>query len=295
MKGLKISKDTKDLIVTGVSFVFGTFFLALCYNLFFLPNNFVVGGMSGLSIVVEHLTGFNAQAFIYITSFLLLIASYFCLGKEETERVLIGSILYPLFVTFTAPIAKVLLEIFSFNEILVTVVLASILYGVSNGTIYKYGYSTGGGDVIVRLMCHFFHFSEGKSILLFNIFVIMSGAYFFGVNNGVYATIILVIGSVIIDKICIGISESKKFMIYTRRPVKIKNMILKKFETGYTLFPTVGGYSHTKGVMIMCVIRNRDVNLFKEKILEIDESAFFVISDCYQVQGGVKRSNLPFM
>ena len=65
--------------------------------------------------------------------------------------------------------------------------------------------------------------------------------------------------------------------------------------TGFTIFPTVGGYSHIRGAMIMCVIRNRDVNLFKMKIKEIDPTAFFVISDCYEVQGGVKRSNLPFI
>ena len=76
---------------------------------------------------------------------------------------------------------------------------------------------------------------------------------------------------------------------------KVKKLIEEEFMTGYTIFPTVGGYSHIRGAMIMCVIRNRDVNLFKQMILEIDPTAFFVISDCYEVQGGVKRSNLPFI
>ena len=86
----KISKDTKETIITGVSFVFGTFCLALCYNLFFNPNDIVVGGMSGLAIVVNHLTGFNSQIFIYVSSTLLLIVSYIFLGKEEAQRVFIG-------------------------------------------------------------------------------------------------------------------------------------------------------------------------------------------------------------
>lgn len=295
MKGSKINKDIKNVIVTGVAFVLGTFLLALCYNLFFVPNNFVVGGMSGLAIIIEQVTGFNAQVFIYISSIFLLIVCYIFLGKESAERVLIGSVLYPLFITFTAPIARALLYLFSFQEILVTVALASLLYGVSNGIIFKYGYSTGGSDVIVRLLCKYFHLSEGKSILSFNIFIIFAGGYLFGVDTAVYATIILVISSNIVDKISIGISDSKKFMIYTRESKKIKELIQNDFQAGYTIFPTVGGYSHIKGVMLMCVIRNHDVTLFKEKILEIDQTAFFVISDCYEVQGGVKRSNLPFM
>ena len=73
---MEISKDTKELILTGISFVFGTFCLALCYNLFFVPNDIVVGGMSGLAMVVEELTGLNSQIFIYVTSIGLLLISY---------------------------------------------------------------------------------------------------------------------------------------------------------------------------------------------------------------------------
>ena len=291
----KLSKDTKELLLTGVSFVFGTFCLALCYNLFFVPNNIVVGGTSGLAIILEDIFNINAQVFIYATAIVLLIVSFIFLGKEETERTVIGSLLYPLFVTFTAPIAKVLLNYLTFQEILVTVVLAAILYGFSNGIIYKFGYNTGGSDVIMRLICKYLHFSEGTSSIIFNIIIIFLGALTFGFDMGVYAIIILVVSSMIVDKIIIGMSDSKKFMIYTRESKKIKKLIEEEFMTGYTIFPTVGGYSHIRGAMIMCVIRNRDVNFFKDKILEIDPTAFFVISDCYEVQGGVKRSNLPFI
>lgn len=297
MKNMKIDKrkDRRDLIITGISFVFGTFCLALCYNLFFIPNNLVVGGMSGLGIIIHEITGFNAQLFIYVSSFILLIFSYFCLGIDETKRVVIGTFLYPLFITFTSPVAKVLLVYLSFKEILVTVVLASLLYGFSNGLVYKYGYSTGGSDVLVRLGCKYLHFSEGHGVLVINSLIILSSAFVFGVDNAVYAIIIVIIGSTLVDKIIIGISESKKFMIYTRESKKVKNLLEKDFKAGYTIFPTVGGYSHSKGVMLMCVINNHEVNILKEKLLEIDPQAFFVISDCYQVQGGIKRSNLPFI
>jgi len=290
-----VSKDNKEVLLIGISFVFGTFCLALCYNLFFVPNEIVVGGTSGLAIIIEELTGFNKQVFIYATAIILLIVSYCFLGKEETKRTVIGSLLYPLFVTFTAPIAEVLLHYLSFQEILVTVVLASLLYGFSNGIIYKFGYTTGGSDVIMQLLCKYFHFSEGTSSIIFNIVIILIGAFVFGFDNGVYAIIILLISSMVVDKIMIGMSDSKKFMIYTRESKKIKCLIEEDFMAGFTIFPTVGGYSHIRGAMIMCVIRNRDVNLFKARILEIDPTAFFVINDCYQVQGGVKRSNLPFI
>ena len=110
-----ISKDTKEIIITGISFVFGTFCLALCYNLFFVPNNLVVGGVSGLGLVIEKLCGFNSQLFIYATSFLLLIVSFCFLGKSETKRVVIGSFLYPVFITFTEPMSEFLLNYLTFQ------------------------------------------------------------------------------------------------------------------------------------------------------------------------------------
>ena len=291
----RISKENKLIIVTGLTFVFGTFLLALCYNLFFLPNDLVVGGTSGLALILNDLFGINYQVFIYVMAIILLIVSYIFLGKEETKNTVIGSLLYPLFITFTAPMSEFLLEYLTFQEILVTVVLAAILYGISSGMIYKTGYTTGGSDVIMRLLCKYCHFSEGKSSIIFNVIIIFLGALTFGFDMGVYAIIILVVSSMIVDKIIIGISNSKKFMIYTKESRKVKKLISEEFKTGFTIFPTVGGYSHLRGAMIMCVISNRDVNLFKLRILEIDPNAFFVISDCYEVQGGVKRSNLPFI
>lgn len=294
-KNKNVDNELKQTIFTGIGFVFGVFCLALCYNLFFAPNNIVVGGVSGLSIIIKEVTNINAQVFIYVTNFILLIVSYIFLGKENSERVLVGTLLYPLFITFTSPIAKLIITFFTFKEILVTVITASLLYGFSNGLIYRVGYSTGGGDVIIKLMCKYFHITEGKGFLIFNMLIIIFGAFIFGIDTAVYAIIILVVSSVMVDKISIGVSDSKKFMIYTRKSKYVKKAITDEFMAGYTIFPTIGGYSHIRGSMIMCVIRNRDVGLFKERILKIDPDAFFVISDCYEVQGGVKKSNIPFI
>ena len=92
-----------------------------------------------------------------------------------------------------------------------------------------------------------------------------------------------------------GISDSKLFYIFTRKPRIMKKIILEEFESGFTILPTKGGYSHTRGSLLMVVISNRDYYKFKTKILEIDPDAFFIIDDCYEVNGGVKRANLPFI
>lgn len=272
----------------------GAFLLAVNYNLYFVPNSIVMGGTSGLAIIIHELTNLPEDLFLLVTSFFLLIISYIFLGKEQTRYTVIGSILYPVFVSLTLPLTNFLQTYLSFDNILVSVLVSGCLFGFANGIIYKAGFNTGGSDVIVKIINKYAHIQEGKSVLITNIFIILLGGFIFGLSQVVYASMILYISSNIIDKILIGISGSKAFLIHTRKMDKVKEYILKEMQTGVTLIETTGGYSKDNLPMIMCVVSNRDYYLFKEKVLKIDEDAFFVIHDCYEVKGGVKRQNLPF-
>lgn len=285
----------KKIIFEGIFFVLGVFLLALCYNLFLIPNNFAFAGMSGLSIIVNKLTGFNSTLFIYLANFILLIISFLFLGWDKTKRTILGSILYPMMITFTLPIAEFLLKHLVFDEMLITVIITALFYGVSNGLIYKSGYTTGGNDVLMQLMNKYLKIPESKGLMIVNVIVIIGCSFVFSLEQGVYSLIIMIISTMFLEKILYGISDSKLFYIFTRKPRALKKAIFEDFESGYTILPTKGGYSHANGSLLMVVISNRDYYKFKTKILEIDPNAFIVIDDCYEVTGGVKRSNLPFM
>ncbi len=285
----------RKIIFQGIFFVLGVFLLALNYNLFLLPNNFAFAGMSGFAIIVHKITGFNPTAFIYIANFTLLIISFIFLGWEKTKKTIVGTILYPMMITFTLPIAKLLSKSFTFEEMIITVILTALLYGISNGLIYKSGYTTGGNDVLMQLMNKYFKISESKGLLLVNGIVILGCTLAFSIELGIYSLLIMAISTIFLEKVLYGVSDSKLFYVFTRKPRALKKAILEEFESGFTILPTKGGYSHTRGSLLMVVISNRDYYKFKTKILEIDPSAFFIIDDCYEVNGGVKRSNLPFI
>ena len=150
-----ISKNR--IVINGIMVVAGVFLLALCYNLLLLPNNFAFSGMSGVGIIVNKLTGLSAVTFIYIANIVLLIISFLLLGWGPTKNTIIGSILYPVMLTLTAPIATYLLPYMEFSDLLVPAALTALLYGVSDGLIYKCGFSTGGSDVIVHVLKKYFH------------------------------------------------------------------------------------------------------------------------------------------
>ena len=268
--------------------------LALNYNLFLAPNNYVIGGTSGLAIIIEKITGLNTSVFISITSFGLILLSFLILGKKDTIKSMIGAILYPLFVTATAPLAQFILPYLELDNALIVVLMAGIFCGISNGLIYKTGFNTGGSDIIMKIINKFCKIPEGKAIFSINLFIILLGLMTFGINKFIYSLIILFINTTLIDRILIGISNSKLFFIYTKEDELIKEFIIKELKTGVTILNARGGYTEEKNHVLMCVVANRDYYYIKEMVLKIDPHAFFIINDCYEVTGGVKRHNLPF-
>ena len=292
---MKLLKEEKETILEGLSFVLGISLYALCFNLFLIPNELVVSGFSGVAIVTQKLFGWNNQAFIYITNFILLGFSFIFLKPETTKKNIVGSIMFPLMITLTLPMANFLNEKLIRDDFLIILLFSIILYGVSSGLIYRSGFSTGGSDIIMQIINKYIKVGESKSMIFANSIIIFIGMLVFGFNKGVYSFIILITSTYFIDKIMFGISDSKVFYIYTKKVRKIKKLILQDFKTGLTIIPSRGGYSLKKGHMIMCVVSNQDYYIFKEKILEIDPNAFLIINKCYEVNGGVKRSNFHFL
>ena len=287
--------DTKKAIIDGISLVLGVFLYALCFNMFLIPNDLVVSGFSGVAIVVQRLFGWSASAFIYITNGILLIVSLIFLGWKMTKRNIVGSVMYPVMITVSEPIAKFLNSYIMGDDFYLILLFAIIMYGVSSGLIYRTGFSTGGSDIIMQILNKYLKISESKSMIVANSLIILASMLVFGFTKGVYSFIILICSTYFIDKLMFGLSDSKVFYIYTKKVRKIKRLILNDFQTGFTSIPSRGGYSRKRGFMIMCVVSNRDYYLFKQKILEIDPQAFIIINSCYEVNGGVKRKTLPFL
>lgn len=268
----------------------GVFILALNYNLFLVKNELVIGGVSGLAIVFNSLWGWNNQVFIYVVSFLLLILSFILFGFKKSTPAILGTILYPVMITFTHPLAELLSEYFLFEDFITTIAFTSIIYGIASGLVYKMGYNTGGSDIVMQIMCKYLHMPEGRATFISNLVVVLFAGIVLGVNKVVYAIIILYISSLIVDKMLIGISKSKLFIIQSNKLSDLENAIINDLKLGVTVLQAKGGYSNKKQDMLLCVVPTNDYSLFKEIILTIDKDAFLIVNDCYDIEGGTLRT-----
>ena len=292
---MKKKSDLAHYINRLTLFLIGTYIIALSYNTFLKPNSLVVGGTTGLSIIFHKLFNWDTTTFILISGLCLLVISYVFLGVKKTKHNILGTLVFPLMVYLSAPVAEIIIPHINIADFIVVVMIAGITYGLGFGIVYKAGFTTGGMDIVMQIVNKYLKMPEGKASFVTNILIVLCGGPVTGISHTVYSSIVLYMEQVVTNKITIGISDSKLFFVYTRKIDKVRDALVKEGTTGFTIIPTLGGYSHYKGEMLMCVVDTQDYYEFKQLVLSIDKNAFFVIDDCYEVNGGTKKQHLPFL
>lgn len=276
--------EAKYKVRRYLELVTGILLIALAFNIFLLPNDLVFGGVSGLSIIIKDIIPIDPSQFIMISSLLLLVVSFMVLGKEKTKGSIVGSILFPIFVDLTANVNQYI-NIDSSN-LLLSVIFGGIIYGFGAGLVFKAGFTTGGTDIINQIISKYLHVSMGNAMLMSDGLIVLCGGYFFGMTKLMYAIIVIYIIGLMTDKVLLGISNSKAFYIITNEDDRIRDYLMNELHHGVTIFNVKGGYTNKKDEVILCVVPTNEYYRVKEGIHEIDEQAFFVVCDAYEVFGG---------
>lgn len=267
-----------------IEFIIGCFLVALAFNLFMSPNNLVAGGVSGFSLILKHFFGLNPSTIISVANVFLIILSFLVLGKEKTKATILGSILFPIFVSLTEHLSTYIS--FKESEMILIAVFGGVLQGIGAGLIFRAGYSTGGTDILNMIVSKIFKISLGNSMFFTDGTIIVIGAFVFGFNHLMYSLIILYLISTLTDKVVLGISDSKAFYIITSKEKEVKDFVINELKHGVTEFNAKGGYNSENQTVLMSVIPTREYYKLKEGIHNIDKNAFFVAMDSYEVKGG---------
>ena len=267
-----------------IEFIIGCFLVALAFNLFMSPNNLVAGGVSGFSLILKHFFGLNPSTIISVANVFLIILSFLVLGKEKTKATILGSILFPVFVSMTEHLSTYIS--FKESEMILIAVFGGVLQGLGAGLIFRAGYSTGGTDILNMIVSKIFKISLGNSMFFTDGTIIVIGAFVFGFNHLMYSLIILYLISTLTDKVVLGISDSKAFYIITSKEKEVKDFVINELKHGVTEFNAKGGYNSENQTVLMSVVPTREYYKLKEGIHNIDKNAFFVAMDSYEVKGG---------
>lgn len=266
-----------------ISFVVGILLLAISFNVFILPLN-LVNGISGVSVILKELIGVDPASIILIANILLIVASFTFLGKKETLNGILGALLYPLFIELTDFLPNYIN--LSGLETAVIAVSGSILSGIGLGIVLKAGYTSGGSDVIKKIVAKYMKVPLGKATIYVEGVVVVLGLFTFGWQVFIYSIILIFIISYLTDKIMIGISDHKTFQVVTTKEKEIINFILEDLKRGVTVLEARGGYTGDKRKVLLCTVPTRQYYVVKEGIKLIDPKAFYIVTDAYEVSGG---------
>ena len=284
--------ERKNFLIRLIFFTLASFLYGIIYNTFLVPNNIVIGGMSGLAIVIKEIIGLSTTVFINISTLILVIISYFVLGKDKAIYTIIGSIIFTLLLSFTSTFSYNL-QGYLKNEFLI-VLVSSISIGIANGIIYRSGFNTGGSDILASILNKYFKIPIGQCNSIINTFIIMNGAFLFGITKTIYAIFILTVSSKIIDLVMLGVNDSKMIYIKSKNWKNLEKYIVNDLKLGVTEIGNKGGIFIDKEPTLLVILPFDEYYNFKYHILKYDSKAFIAAHDCYAIQNGYSKKILPF-
>lgn len=280
----------KKIVEKNIFLRFSLFCFALCitaivFNLFLNPLHLVVGGASGVSIIVHEILGLKTSTVVTIVYVITLILSFIFLDIKKSLSLVLCTILYPLFVSLTSNITEIIQ--FDYTDSLLICVVAGVLNGTMNGIIYKIGYNPGGLSVIAEIIYKYFHISVSRVNFYISTLIILLGGYYFGVDKIMYAIIVMYITTIMTDKVLLGISSNKYIYVVTSHEDEIENFVTKNLGHGVTKISCETGFGLQKKYVLVCSIPTKEYTIFKEGVTIIDKNSFMVVTDVYQSGGGL--------
>ena len=261
------------------------FISAINYNLFLNPNSIVSGGGNGLSILVEELFGIEPAIFILLFSVIVLIFGFMILGIEMSSSSIVAIFVYPFFVSITSGISSI--SFLQADDKLLVGIFAGIISGFVMGSVCKLGFSQGGVIQISQMINKIFKIPVAKCNFILNSIILLLGVFVFGLSSSLLGIVVLFISSMVVDKILLGISSNKSFLIITSEEDEMAEFIRKELGHGVTIFFVNEKNSKKQKRALMTVIPTRDYYKLTEGAKKIDNDVFFVVTDSYQLQGGI--------
>ena len=262
--------------------VVGSAIFALGFSLFLEPNDMSAGGISGLALIFVELTGIGT---VGILSILINLPLFILGGVKIGKRFFAGSLLGMM-------LSSVLIDLFAaipfpVLEPLISVLYGGVICGAGLGIVFMAGTSTGGSDILVRLLkLKYRNVPIGQISLCFDALVVaLTGLVFQDVSKSLYTGITVFLCSQVIDAMVYRFDYSKVALIITSEHQQIADAIGKKLDRGATLLHGEGSYTHREMKIVLAAVKKQQIAELKELVMEIDPKAFVILQEAHQVLG----------
>ena len=278
---MKHSKKIKELIKKYTLISLGAILASIGLELFLIPNHVIDGGIVGISIMLEHITGISLSLFLILLNIPFAILGWKQIGLRFS---VCGSISIILLSFFSGVIGANFSPVT--NDSFLASIFGGIIDGIGVGLIIKAGGFLDGTNVVSIIADRKTVFSVGEVEMFINFFILSSAGFLFGWDKAMYSLFAYYIISKSIDVAIKGLNESYTMMIVTNEYEEVKKQLMEKTNRGVTILYGEGGFSAQKTNIIYTIVTRFEIDEVKGIIKDIDEKAFITISSVSDIDGG---------
>jgi uncharacterized membrane-anchored protein YitT (DUF2179 family) len=275
-------KKGMETMVWFAKIIAGCALFGAGFSLFLGPNDLNAGGISGLAMMLVHLTKFGTVG----TVTLLMNLPLFVIGGIKVgKKFFVGSLI-------GLAASSLLLDAFALmphpaTEPLLAALYGGLLCGLGLGLVFSSGASTGGSDIVVRLLkMKYENVPIGTISILFDaVVMVLTGLVFWDISKALYSGVTIFLTGQVIDAVVYRFDYSKVALIITKEHQQIARVIGEKLDRGATFLHGEGSYSGMEMKVVLTVVKKQQVAELKRLVMEIDPSAFVVVQEAHQVLG----------
>lgn len=283
-----MEEAAKDLLC----FIAGSLIYAVSVNAFTSPNNIAPGGVTGISIMVNHLTGWPIGMFSLLLNVPIFIWAIVEIGYKLVGKTMVATVI----MSVAIDLVHRCIPAYHGNQMLAAI-FGGVLEGIGLSLVFIRGGTTGGTDLIARLLGRrLHHLSMGKLMLGVDMTIILSSVWVYkSIESALYAGIAIFVSTRLIDTILYGtdIGTGKILFIMSAKNNEIAQDILKDVDRGVTVLKSRGAYSGREGEVLLCAVRRYEVVKVKEIVRAHDSDAFIIVGDAGEISGEGFREVKP--
>lgn len=273
-------KSIKEYTIITIGVLVMTFGLS-----FFLePSELAVGGVFGFALVINKIMPMlNVGDIMFVMNIFLFIIAFIVIGKDFGARTIYASLLLSFLVGRTGMLFNITGPIT--NDIFLNMFFGILVQGIGMAIVFYYGASTGGTDIVAKIINKFTHMDIGKALLLSDFLIVFAACFIFGVEKGLYAMLGVIMNSVVIDNMIEGLDMKINISVISSKLDKIKEYVIKDLERGATIYTAEGAYTDESRPVMHIVMSKREFILLKKQIKIIDPTAFVIAYKVKEVMG----------
>ena len=264
------------VMITVASFVY-----AVSVSMFLDPNSLAPGGITGIAIILNRLFGIETGTWMLLINIPILLIGIWKFGLRFILSTIYCTAMTSLFTNLLTPVGAVT------TDPLLASLAGSALMAVSMGWVFKAGSTTGGTDIIIKLLrLKFPYLKTGALFFLTDMVIVIASAFVFrNVDKALYAGIVVIITSVVLDVVLYGRDEAKLIYIISDHAEKIAGRLLEELDIGVTYVQGSGAYSGKEKSVIMCAMKKNISPKAEEIVKEEDPLAFMIVTSATEIFG----------